>query len=275
MYKIQVKEPNQAAYEAVIAQLDELQKESDEAAVKIKEMNPDYDMSALDDLNAMIEEYKQYALISLNNANEEGEAFFFPFDTEDYEAYIAMEVMMATPAPEYPESFDVTSSCKTLNIEQEDFDGVTIITVNGACNEKEFTITVEVPEGWDGFIGASDSDGVNEPMPLQNKVVKENEWWFVSDMLAEGLRMTNSFTFPADGEEHSAQLMLVKGEYADVNNQINIEVNVTYDETAGAIINTVDSDAIYFDVNGNRIAKPAKGIYVKVVDGKATKVVVK
>ena len=273
MKKAAVAEPNQAAYDKLIAELDELQKKSDEAAAQIKEMNPDYDLSSLDELNAMIAEYKEYALIALNNANEEGEAFFFPFDAEEYEAYIAMEVMTATPAPEYPETFDITSSAPTVEIAQEDFEGVTIVTVSGVSAEKEFTITVKVPEGWDGFIGASDLDAGNDPMPLQ--VVKETEWWFVSDMLAEGLHMTNSFTFPADGEEHYAQLMLVKGEYADVVNQINIDVKVTYDEATGVSINSVDSDAKYFDVNGNQIAKPAKGMYIKVVDGKATKVVVK
>lgn len=35
---------------------------------------------------------------------------------------------------------------------------------------------------------------------------------------------------------------------------------------------TTTPDAIYYDLRGNRVANPAKGVYVKVQDGRATRV---
>lgn len=180
------------------------------------------------------------------------------------------------PAPEIPETFVITSSCPDLQIEQIEDEEVFLYSVTGECPDDEFTITVEVPEGWDGFIGNSDIDYNYDIMPFVSKKVMPTEWWPIDEMIEEGMRLTNTFTFPADGEEHSAQLMLVKDGLADVMNSININVLVSKSNgSAVESINSVNSNAIYYDTNGNKTAKPAKGVYVKVVEGNATKVIVK
>lgn len=47
-------------------------------------------------------------------------------------------------------------------------------------------------------------------------------------------------------------------------------------ETTGINVEvTVDADAVYYDLNGNKVQNPAKGIYIKVANGRATHVLIK
>ncbi|MDE7345534.1 MAG: hypothetical protein K2N48_02200 [Muribaculaceae bacterium] len=274
-----VTEENQKAYDAVIAELDALQAEYESAVEEIKENNPDFDFTEWEEIANMIEQYRGWAAQALASANEDGESFNFAFDGEEIESYIEMMINAAQPtpdAPEVPESYVITSSCPDLNIEQIEDDEILAYEISGECPDDEFTITIEVPEGWDNFIAYSDVDYNYDIMPYVSKKVMPTEWWPLDEMLEEGLRLTNTLTFPADGEEHYAQFMLVKDGFADVMNSININVLVSKSSgTAVESVDSVDGNATYYDMNGGKIAKPAKGIYVKVVDGKATKVVVK
>ena len=45
--------------------------------------------------------------------------------------------------------------------------------------------------------------------------------------------------------------------------------------TAVEEVEVAEGEAVYFNLQGVQVANPENGIYVKVVDGKATKVVVK
>ena len=53
--------------------------------------------------------------------------------------------------------------------------------------------------------------------------------------------------------------------------------NTAYVETSSIIDieNSTDSDAEYFNLQGLRVINPSNGIYIKVKDGKATKVMLK
>lgn len=268
---------NQAAYEAVIAQLDALQEKYDAAVAKIKETNPDFDFSEYEEIPNMIEQYRGWAAQALASANEEGEAFMFPFDGSDIEGYISMMLMEADPAPEFPTSLDVTlSSNEGVELTVDDTQGIFIINVAGKSSEEEITITVAVPEGYDGFVSIRDIDmdlGIgNDPLLTR---AEEPDWWPMSMLLEEGCKEGNTMTFPVDGEYHSGQFFLCKNGLADMNNQINVEFEVEYDATTGVSGVEAAENATFYDLQGNRIAKPAKGMYVKVADGKAMKVVVK
>ncbi len=267
-----LEEANQAAYDAVIAELDALKEKYDAAVAEIKEKNPDFDFTEWEEIGNMIESYKGWAAQALAAANDEGVAFEFPFDSEEIDAYITMMIMAASPAPEFPESFEVSLSNDegveaTQYVEQE----VYTISVSGKSAQKEITLTIGVPEGWDGFVCMSESSEIE---PLSTRA-QETEWWPIESMLEIGATENNSITFPVDGEVHFAQFLLVKDGLADVANQINVEFEVEFDATGGVSGINASEKATYFDMNGKQIAKPAKGIYVKIVDGKATKVVVK
>ena len=273
-----IAEANQAAYEAVIAQLDALQEKYDEAVAHIKEINPEFDFSMYEEIPQMIEQYRGWAAQAVASANEEGEAFMFPFDGSEIENFISMMLMEAEPAPEFPTSLNVTlSNNEGVELTVDDSQGVFLIEVTGKSSEEELTITVAVPEGFDGFVSIRDIDmdfGIgNDPLSTR---AEEAEWWPIDVLLEQGFKEANTMTFPVDGY-HSGMFLLCKNGCADMNNNINVEFDVEYDETSGVSGVNAAENATYYDLQGNRIAKPetAKGIYVKVAEGKASKIIVK
>ncbi|MDE5795229.1 MAG: hypothetical protein K2I08_10970 [Muribaculaceae bacterium] len=271
---------NQAAYDAVILNLDALLEKYEAAVADIKEKNPDFDFSMYEEIPSMIEETKQYAEMALNAANEDGAPFseYFYGSVEEIEGFISMMLMEADPAPEFPSTFDVTLSNNAgIEMTTDDSQGVFIITVTGKSAEQEITVTVAVPEGFDGFMHMSDLDMMDPGIgggPLSTRS-EEPEWYPISWVLEEGMKVGNTMTFPVDGQNYAGQFYPCKHGLVDINNQINVEFEVEYDPTVGVSVVNAAENATYYDLQGNKIAKPANGIYVKVVDGKATKVAVK
>ncbi|MDE7419336.1 MAG: hypothetical protein K2N35_03915 [Muribaculaceae bacterium] len=187
---------------------------------------------------------------------------------------------------EYPEHLDITLNGETslpgVTVTQEiiPYNGNDYLTIGitGTCDADEITIDMTTPEGWDGMLtfssyGEEDEDEIE---PLRVKVNMDEESWtplmFASWM---GLTEGNTLTFSVDGKEHSAMAFLIKGDnYYTVNIDFIFEVSKA-GGSAVESINAIDSKATYYDMNGNKIAKPEKGIYVKVADGKASKIVAK
>lgn len=183
------------------------------------------------------------------------------------------------PALAFPEKFDIQLSCEGLSVTQEleEYEGEEefTITIEGKCAEDKLTVTVDVPEGWDGFVGTSDEDYESDIMPYSTRSVDNEDMWMPVEIFEQfyGYKRVNTFTFSIDGEDHAAMLFLYKDEMAYACPiYINVEV-----EPAGTGIETVDSaaDARYYDLQGTEVANPQKGVYVKVANGKASKVVVK
>ena len=172
-------------------------------------------------------------------------------------------------APEFPSSFDVSVSFEGAEVTQGEEYEVYTVNVTGTAPEATYTVTVAVPEGWDGFIGMTDSDFSSDIDPLASKV-QAFEWMPLDAMLENGFRITDTLAFPADGEEHMGFLYLYKGDQVEVANVIQIATEVS-SEGSGVEAVAADSAAEYYNLNGVRVADP-KGITVKVVNGKATKV---
>ena len=270
---------NQAAYNAVIEKIEAVEANYEDAVNQIKEVNPDFDFSMYEEIPQQLESYKGWAAQALAAANDYGEEYQFAFDGEEFDNFITMMLAEGTPAPEMPKSYDVTVSDATLAVTQGEEQGVYTINVEGKTKDETVTVTVAVPEGFDGFIGISDSDftGEDERNPLNTRADDEEASWVPVELIESftALKPCTELTFNVDDEEHYGTLMLVKGKLA-WSEHIEIVVNVTKDDSSAVEgIDAVDSDAAYFDLQGNRIANPAKGMYIKVVDGKATKVVVK
>lgn len=185
---------------------------------------------------------------------------------------------------EYPDHLDMTLNGETelagVTVTQEmipfDGDDYLTISINGTCDADEITIEMTTPEGWDGMLTFSDyGESEDEIEPLRAKVNMDEDSW-IPLMFASWMGLTegNTLTFKADGEEHQAMAYLVKGDnYYAVNIDFIFEVSNT--GNAVESINTIERHTTYYDVNGGRIDKPTKGIYVKVDNGKASKVVVK
>lgn len=189
------------------------------------------------------------------------------------------------PAPEFPSKFDVTLSSNAgagVELTTDDMyieEGVYIINVTGMSTAEEITVTVAVPEGFEGFMHISGLDAMDPGIgggPLSTRAA-EPEWTPISELSSWGLNLIegNSMTFPVDGQTHSGNFMLYKNGLVDINNQINVEFEVEYGQPTGVNgVNAADK-AAYYDLQGNKISTTKAGMFVKVVNGKATKVVVK
>ena len=82
----ELQEANQAAYDKVIASINAVEAQYEEAKVAIKAVNPDFDMADWEEIAEQIADAKKGAETALANANEDGEKFSFVFGTEDLEA---------------------------------------------------------------------------------------------------------------------------------------------------------------------------------------------
>ncbi|MDE5663153.1 MAG: hypothetical protein K2I37_03880 [Muribaculaceae bacterium] len=76
--------------------------------------------------------------------------------------------------------------------------------------------------------------------------------------------------------ENGSNMSLGKGNYTFTFNPETLVLTVTANSVDGvAEIGVAEGEAEYFNLQGARVENPAAGIYVKVLNGKATKVVVK
>ncbi len=229
--KVPLTVDNQAAYDKVIAQLDAAQAKYEAELEALKAECPYYDFSEWNEIiGGMLDQTRTGAKQALDAANEDGEEFFYPFDDEEFEAMLAEMKKDAENAPAFPEKLDVTLSDEEgVKVSQGVEQGVYTISVSGQSEQKELTVTVAVPEGWDGFIGMSDVDANDQAAPAK---VAPVEWVSVEEMEAYGMKKGNTMTFPVDGAEHSGQYYLYKGNVLDLANQIAIEFNVESPLTA-------------------------------------------
>ena len=181
--------------------------------------------------------------------------------------------------PAFPESFVITTFPEEgLEVWQGEDQEVYTIGISGEISEPTFTVLIDVPEGWDGFISIPYADdlviGESGFDPRKTRAI-EYYWEDIEEVLSWGAIKGNRFTFTPNGEEQDAAVYLYKGELVEMNNWISFETMVSVKEGSGVNGVSAAEKATYYDLQGNRVAKPAKGMFVKVVDGKATKVVLK
>lgn len=190
-------------------------------------------------------------------------------------------IAYADPAPEvdptFPESFDVTLSSQNLKVEQGVMYGLYTILVTGECPEDTVTVKLAVPDGWDGYLAVKDEDiiGGDDPAPLATRAEEEEiEWTPIEPMIEFGFKKSNKLEFAVDGEAHAGQFYLYKGTEA-ANRPISVEVEV---KKTGAGVNSIETDgseARYFNLQGIEVENPSNGIFVKVSNGKASKLIKK
>ena len=167
---------------------------------------------------------------------------------------------------------------------QDYSDGLYSIEITGSCAEETVTLTIALPEGWDGFIGMTDSEYEpeinNDPVSAKrnvNAIADDDETWVPVDQLeAMGYKKGNVLTFAVDGDDHFAGLFLYKGDMANMDNQVRIDFSVEKSADTGiSSIQAAASETRYFNLQGVEVSNPENGIYIKVSNGKVSKVTVK
>lgn len=195
-----------------------------------------------------------------------------------YQKQISLEVNVEYVPLELPETFEVKLSSTGIKVEQSEEMGMYAILLSGECDTETYTVTLVVPEGWDGFVGMTDGEFVGGAEPLRKAPVEDDpEMWAPLDQVISEYHMQkgNVMEFPADGEDHMGMFFLYKGDKV-YSQRIELEANVKYNKQSGVeAVETVETGSRFFNLNGVEVVNPQAGIYVKVVDGKATKVTVK
>lgn len=187
----------------------------------------------------------------------------------------------------YPESLEIETSAEA-NITQKiaAADGSLQITIIAdKVPADTFTATLGIPEGWTGLMISNDfeDDGViitdGSISPLMR--VNAASWVPVgqlSMMFTEG----NSITVPVTkvynesntsyDKYNNMYVLLVKDGMADYANQIELNIRVNQSEIVGIDSISAEEEGVeYYTLDGVQVKNPGKGIYVKVVNGKATK----
>ena len=181
--------------------------------------------------------------------------------------------------PIVPESLVVTViNDNGLEVSQYKEEGALTISITGTTADDEVSVVLDVPEGWDGFISMpyDDSIEIGENGFDPRKTRSEETYWCpIEDLLEDGFMKGNRFTFKANGTEQEVATYLYKDEEADMTDWIYFLVNIAKDNGSG--VESVDkaASARYYNLQGAEVANPTAGVYVKVIDGKATKVIVK
>lgn len=180
--------------------------------------------------------------------------------------------------PVFPESIDVTLSVEGLDVTQEVEQGVYTISISGEASVETVTVTLAVPDGWDGFIGVTDCDydpGVIEPLSTKRRVDDEYEWIPIDEMLDGGMKIGNVFDFPVDGEDHGGMLYLYKNDMVDGSTLMEIQFCVDKGIDTG-ISNLGEENEIarFINLQGVEVRNPGKGVYVRISNGKVSKVII-
>lgn len=221
----------------------------------------------------------------------EGTEFTFPVDGEAHVAgfYLYMpngKVNIDTPflmiiGIEKHELFPATievvpdNSDIKVNIETtlDNVNGGMTIDVTGQSDEGQITLNFLLPEEYDGVVG-----GFVETDGMKYAVTPADEWPTVADFVANtDLKVVTVGTkihIPANGYQYLGHYYLYADDRVDINHLIT--VNALIDGPTGINgIESADADAEYYDLQGRRVVNPEAGIYVKVANGKVSKVVVK
>lgn len=185
----------------------------------------------------------------------------YPFEYNEHVVY-----------PTFPENITVSSDAKSCSSSLAEEYGYLTLTVNMTTENDEATFTVNTPEGYDCVYvqmypeyGDDDFGGF-----LRNAAAAS---WV--DPAMYGLDgPAPSATVKADGEEHYGILYLGFNGKLDAANTVDITVKATRSGSTGVeAVEVAEGEAVYYNLQGVKIVNPEKGVYVKVLNGKAEKVV--
>lgn len=185
--------------------------------------------------------------------------------------------------PVVPETFTFTHDggdgvTATFSPADEDEEMPAMIMVSGSANSSVVKFTIDIPEGWDGLYGtpmAPFGGGMGV-----NKRKAATVWVPISELEAEeenGKKIEGGvIEVPADGKQNMGSYMLYKGDMVDFANPLMIMSTLEEykgSETGVSDISVEAGAARYFNLQGVEVSAPENGVFVKVSNGKATKVV--
>ncbi|MCM1475963.1 MAG: hypothetical protein NC036_06935 [Muribaculaceae bacterium] len=194
----------------------------------------------------------------------------FTVNLEDM-TVVVEEVVAPAPTPVAPADMKIEPSVSdgalTYDEDMEMWDYT--VSTEGT----EVSLTLAIPEGWTNWVYQNYQTQNVEP--LATRAFDEEAWMPVSTVETKGFKLGNVITTPTDGKMHMYGLYLVKDDQVYMNSPYMINVTATSDVNSGVEAIEAEGEATYFNLQGVKVVNPANGIFVKVVNGKASMVTVK
>ena len=204
------------------------------------------------------------------SAAGEGTLQFLPIEFNKHIAY----------PTDLPENIKVTASGNSVVNSTYGYNAgygcnVLDIVINSADKNVDFNI--ETPQGYDClyFYWMKNYDDTDiEPIKIRKA---PSEW---IDPSVWGATAGNTFTVPTEKKslatDHEGYMWFGFNGKMDEGNKVSLSLKAIYDESVGVEnIETEGAEAEYYTLQGVKVANPENGVYVKVANGKAEKVVIK
>lgn len=161
-------------------------------------------------------------------------------------------------------------------VEYDEEEEAMVVNTKVEDGEADAVVTLTVPAGFDNFIYMLQDTLINpeEEIAVASEIDPE-AWAPVEALTQMGFTLGHEIKVPADGNLYVYGMYLVKGESAYAAAPYRVEVKAE-GETVGVDSISVEENAEYYTLDGIKVANaPANGLYIKVVEGKVSKVLVK
>ncbi|MDE6330310.1 MAG: hypothetical protein K2L83_06310 [Muribaculaceae bacterium] len=246
-----------------------------------------------------VEEFKSYGYVSGNSVTIPADGYdvemqFYLVSNGKVNAtdryLVTLNASKISDMPELPEHLEVLyevnggahiAKIVKYSVNDPEAQGVatTILTVAVENTVESVEVSLNLPDVWTphmaGELFMTGGDSEIEPLMLRAKADHE---WAPAEYIASmpGFKQTDRVTIPSDGEDYHFQVYLGLDDQVLMSTNYALQVNVKKDVTLGVEgIDAAEADAAYYTLEGVKVANPVKGVYVKVVNGVASKVVVK
>ncbi|MDE7381993.1 MAG: hypothetical protein K2N03_07710 [Muribaculaceae bacterium] len=181
----------------------------------------------------------------------------------DFEAM----TMIITETPVAPSKLEFTFPEDSINgeVEYEEEYNTYTITVTSPLNE--VPVTVAIPEGYDAMYYC-DSNPAWARLAADDD--EDVQWVPEEAIIASNFIKSNEILVPNDSKGHLYTVMFGKDGLVNTTDACMVGASATYPTSVEGI--EAEGEAIFFNLQGVKVANPENGIFVKVVNGKAVKV---
>lgn len=161
-------------------------------------------------------------------------------------------------------------------IPETDLENAGIVAYLKSRND-EAPITINIPEGYDAMYYALSSVEIS---PLKAGLEPTEDWISeeeATDPEGFNLRKGNEINVPATNEQYNYVIYFGNQGMVNVNDQYRLSAKVVKDLNVSVegIEEVIAAPAEYYTIQGVKVANPEKGLYIKIANGKASKVIIK
>lgn len=221
--------------------------------------------------------------------NNEAHEYWVYFGVED-RTYIGKWVELSVPTkkvaasvePVFPaEGLVFTATEGKITFNEFDENGQTVMIEMETDNDFA-VITVEIPATFNTiFYMTQEADEEVEPLyaPAKNKYTEG--WPTADDLSGNGWECVEGteIKVPADGLQHGYVIFpgVDKKIYYNIDHLVSLMATASKKNSTSGVeaVEAADGEAEYFNLQGVKVANPDKGLYIKVLNGKATRILIK